>query len=179
MNGKRRSDPNLDRSKSPYYTKFVEELAGALDLNAGLAEALMNARYAALSAHIAEALDLDAGLLAALRASPPSEGPSRAEMSVSADVASRTSSSISPVRSEDVQEATEPGSLSVHEALFADDPSSPSSLVGFQGPTRVRLPGLRTGSSTTGHGPTLSCHPSAQGPARKANGCTLSKTSWF
>jgi DNA-binding transcriptional MerR regulator len=79
MNEKRNSHQRYDRSDSPNYEEFVEELAGTLDLDAGLVEALMNARYAALSAHVAEILDLDAGLQAALSAAKDSEAISEVE----------------------------------------------------------------------------------------------------
>lgn len=137
----RRPDLNHDQSKPSYYTEFVEELARALDLNAGLAEALMNARYAALSTHIAEALDLDAGLRAALRASPPNEDLSKSEILVTTDVAPRTSS-IDPARPEDAQEATKPGVPPVYEELFADGVSLPSPLVGLRGSTACQVAGI-------------------------------------
>jgi DNA-binding transcriptional MerR regulator len=74
MREQRGPDQDRDRFDSPHYTKFVEELAGVLDLDAGLAVAMMKARYAALSVHLAEVLDLDAGLHAALSAAEDDEG---------------------------------------------------------------------------------------------------------
>ncbi|MGH3924147.1 MAG: hypothetical protein ACRDTT_14995, partial [Pseudonocardiaceae bacterium] len=66
----------LDRWLADQHHALVNDLAAALDLEAGLREAMIPARHADLVADIRDVLDVEAGLSAIVSATPddPSEG---------------------------------------------------------------------------------------------------------